>query len=222
MTQQTKWKAPKNTALVIVDVQNDFCTGGNLAVPNGEDIIPTINALRECFDTVVQTQDWHPKKHQSFASTHGAEPFSTKELAYGEQVLWTDHCVQGTKGAEFRDDLMVKDSDIILRKGTNPDIDSYSAFAENDGKTIPRFANGNSFSEEMKLRNISSLVFVGLAREICVAWNAEDAKKAGFGSTLVSDGAAALDPHADKQKMADLKSLGVKVVPANALQNILK
>jgi nicotinamidase/pyrazinamidase len=209
-----KWKAPKDAALVIVDVQNDFCTGGNLAVPKGEEIIPLINELREAFNTVVITQDFHPAGHASFASTYNEAPFSSKELDYGTQVLWPDHCVQGTIGAELHSSLITKDTDLLLQKGNNKEVDSYSAFRENDGKTIPSFSNGNSFEKEMRSKGIKTLVFVGLAKEICVAWNAEDAKKAGFNSILIEDAAKELDEKADKKKMAELKSQGVVVIKA--------
>ncbi len=211
------FKAPKDVALVIVDVQNDFCTGGNLAVPEGEDTVPVINNLRDAFQTVVLTQDWHPKRHQSFARTHGADIFTTKEFDYGTQVLWPDHCVQNTKGAEFHDDLIVKSSDLILRKGDNLRVDSYSAFHENDGKTQPKFANGNNFEKEMKDRGIKTLVFAGLAKEICVAWNAEDALKAKFNSIIVENAAKAFDAKADLEKMEELKKAGVKIVKTNDL-----
>lgn len=211
----------KDTALVIVDVQNDFCTGGNLAVPNGEAIVPVINNLREQFQTVVLTQDWHPAGHASFASTHGQDPFSTKELDYGTQVLWPDHCVQGTEGAEFRSDLVTKDTDLLLQKGNNPDVDSYSAFRENDSKTEPRFANGNTFAEEMRVAGIKTLVFTGLAKEICVAWNAEDAITNGFNSVLLTDASQALDPKADAAKMAELEAAGVKVIASSELAKTL-
>jgi len=212
---------PKDTALVIVDVQNDFCTGGNLAVPNGEAIVPVINGLREQFQTVVLTQDWHPAGHASFASTHGQDPFTTKELEYGTQVLWPDHCVQDTEGAEFRSDLVVKDTDLLLQKGNNPDIDSYSAFSENDQETQPRLANGNTFAEEMRAAGIKTLVFTGLAKEICVAWNAEDALKNDFASVLLTDASQALDPEADVTKMAELEAAGVKVIASSELAKTL-
>jgi nicotinamidase/pyrazinamidase len=212
---------PKDTALVIVDVQNDFCTGGKLAVPGGEAIVPVINSLREKFRTVVLTQDWHPAGHASFANTHGQEPFSTKELDYGTQVMWPDHCVQGTKGAEFHPDLVVKETDLLLQKGNNPAVDSYSAFRENDGKTEPRFANGNTFAEEMRAAGIKTLVFTGLAREICVAWNAEDALSKGFNSVLLTDASQALDPKADSTKMAALQAAGVKVITSSKLARTL-
>lgn len=215
------YKAPKNVALVIVDVQNDFCTGGNLEVTDGENTVPVINRLRDIFQTVVLTQDWHPKGHQSFASTHDADIFTTKDLDYGTQVLWPDHCVQNTKGAEFRDDLIIKSSDLILRKGDNIHVDSYSAFRENDGKTQPKFANGYTFEKEMRDRGIKTLVFAGLAKEICVAWNAEDALKAKFNSIILEDASKAFDTKVDIAKMEELKKAGVKIVKANDLPQVL-
>lgn len=208
---------PKDAALVIVDVQNDFCTGGNLAVPNGEAIIPVINGLRQQFQIVVLTQDWHPPGHASFASTHGQALFSTKELYYGAQYMWPDHCVQNTKGAEFHSGLIVEDTDLILQKGSNSAVDSYSAFRENDKKTQPRFANGNTFAEEMRAAGIKTLVFTGLARDICVAWNAADAVSNGFDAVLLTDAAQPLDPKADAEVMAELQQIGVRVISAAEL-----
>lgn len=216
-----QWKASANAALVIVDAQNDFCTGGSLAVPDGEKVVPVINSLRDHFQTVVLTQDWHPAGHSSFASTHNAAPFSDRDMDYGPQKLWPDHCVQGTEGAKLHAGLITKDSDLLLQKGDNPAVDSYSAFRENDGKTKPVFANGKSFAAEMKQRGIDTLVFTGLAREICVAWNADDAISEGFNAIIVSDAARPLDPLADKEKMDDLAAKGVQIVPSNRLPKLL-
>lgn len=131
--------------------------------------------------------------------------------------MWPDHCVQGTQGAEFRSDLIIEDTDLLLQKGNNKAVDSYSAFHENDGKTEPRFANGKTFAEEMHAAGIKTLVFAGLAKEICVAWNAEDAIDNGFESVLLTDASRALDPNADAVKMAELQAKGVKVVSSSDL-----
>lgn len=142
------WKAPTNAALVIVDVQNDFCTGGNLAVPDGEKVVPVINSLRDHFQTVVLTQDWHPAGHSSFASTHKAAPFSDKEMDYGTQKLWPDHCVQGTEGAAFHEDLKVNSDDLVLQKGNNPDVDSIRRFGKMTGRQNRSLKTGKALPKK--------------------------------------------------------------------------
>lgn len=164
-------------ALLVIDVQNDFCPGGALAVAGGDEIVDGINALMTDFDAVVLTQDWHPAGHSSFASSHQAEPFSLTDMPYGPQVLWPDHCVQGTNGAAFHNDLRT-DADLIIRKGYNPDIDSYSAFFEND-KTTPTGLDGY-----LKTRGVTAVTLVGLATDYCVAYSALDAAKLGFDVTV--------------------------------------
>ena len=162
-------------ALIVIDVQNDFCPGGALAVNEGDEIVAGINALMGEFDSVVMTQDWHPADHSSFASNHpGAAPMSMTDMPYGPQVLWPDHCVQGTDGARFRADLDVDRADLIIRKGYNPAIDSYSAFFEND-KTTPTGLEGY-----LRTRGITDLTLVGLATDFCVNFSAVDAAKLGF------------------------------------------
>ena len=205
-----------DAALVIVDVQNDFCPGGNLAVNGGDQVVPVINKLRNAFNTVVLTQDWHPAGHSSFASTHKAEPFTTKEMDYGTQVLWPDHCVQNSEGAEFRSDLTLSrgDGNWIIRKGTNPAIDSYSAFFENDQKTRPTFNDGKTFTEKMKERGVKTLVFTGLAFDYCVGWNALDAVKEGFNAVVVEDATRAIAPDTEAAMRKQLADAGVKVVKA--------
>ena len=205
-----QWKASQKAALVAVDPQIDFCPGGALAVPNGDAVIPALNALRNHFQTVVITQDWHPAGHASFASTHGLSPFTIKD----GNMLWPDHCVQGTAGAEFHPRLIVRDTDLILRKGSNPALDSYSAFFENDKKTQPAFADGRGFADTMRAMGITHLVFGGLAREICVAWNAADSRAEGFETYLVMDAAEKLDAGNDTAKMDELKKSGVHLVSA--------
>lgn len=172
--------------LLVIDVQNDFCPGGALAVAGGDEIVDGINALMTDFDAVVLTQDWHPAGHSSFASSHQAEPFSLTDMPYGPQVLWPDHCVQGTDGAAFHNDLRT-DADLIIRKGYNPDIDSYSAFFEND-KTTPTGLDGY-----LKTRGVTAVTLVGLATDYCVAYSALDAAKLGFDVTVRLDLCRAID-----------------------------
>ena len=163
-------------ALIVIDVQNDFCPGGALAVPEGDAIVPGINALMSEFDAVILTQDWHPAGHSSFASSHaGAAPYSMTEMPYGPQVLWPDHCIQGSSGAQFHTDLHCDRADLIIRKGYNPAIDSYSAFFEND-HTTPTGLDGY-----LRTRGIDQLVMVGLALDFCVNFSAVDAAKLGYG-----------------------------------------
>jgi nicotinamidase/pyrazinamidase len=161
--------------LVIVDVQNDFCPGGALAVPDGDVIIPAINRLAAQFAHVVLTQDWHPPGHMSFASSHpGKRPFETIEAAYGQQVLWPDHCVQGTEGAAFHPGLAVRHAELVLRKGFRPGIDSYSAFRENDRRTPTGLA------AYLRERGFERLTLCGLATDYCVLFSALDAREEGF------------------------------------------
>lgn len=173
-------------ALLVIDVQNDFCPGGALAVAGGDEIVAGINALMPDFGAVILTQDWHPAGHSSFASSHDAEPMSLIEMPYGPQVLWPDHCIQGSQGAAFHKDLRV-DGDLIIRKGFNPAIDSYSAFFEND-HTTPTGLEGY-----LRTRGISSLTMVGLALDFCVNYSAVDAAKLGFRVTVRSDLCRAID-----------------------------
>ena len=178
---------PASHALIVIDVQNDFCPGGALAVAGGDEIVAPINALMDQFSVVVLTQDWHPKDHSSFASSHaGAAPFSTVQMPYGEQTLWPDHCVQGTEGAAFHPALRT-DADLILRKGMNPAIDSYSAFFEND-RTTPTGLDGY-----LRTRGITSLTLAGLATDFCVAYSAIDAARLGFAVTVRTDLCRAID-----------------------------
>ncbi len=174
-------------ALIVIDVQNDFCPGGALAVAGGDEIVGGINALMGDFDTVILTQDWHPAGHSSFASSHeGAAPMSLIEMPYGPQVLWPDHCIQGTDGAAFHADLRV-DGNLIIRKGFNPAIDSYSALFENDHKT-PTGLEGY-----LRTRGIERLVMVGLALDFCVNYSAVDAAKLNFDVTVRRDLTRAID-----------------------------
>ncbi len=161
-------------ALLVIDVQNDFCPGGALAVAGGDDIVQGINTAMNDHSAVILTQDWHPAGHSSFASSHNAEPMSMTEMPYGPQVLWPDHCIQGSKGAAFHPDLNTDRADLIIRKGYNPAIDSYSAFFENDHKT-PTGLEGY-----LRTRGIDTLTLVGLATDFCVNYSAVDAAKLGF------------------------------------------
>ena len=165
-------------ALLVIDVQNDFCPGGALAVTDGDTIVPGINAAMADFDAVLLTQDWHPAGHSSFASTHNAAPMSMMQMPYGPQVLWPDHCIQSSTGAEFHPRLLVDRADMIIRKGYNPAIDSYSAFFEND-KTTPTGLEGY-----LRTRGINTLTLVGLATDFCVNYSAVDAARLGFDVTV--------------------------------------
>lgn len=165
-------------ALIVIDVQNDFCPRGALAVAGGNEIVPGINAAIAEADAVILTQDWHPAGHSSFASTHDAAPMSMMEMPYGPQVLWPDHCIQGTTGAQFHPDLNSNRADLIIRKGYNPAIDSYSAFFEND-HTTPTGLEGY-----LRTRGITRLTMVGLATDFCVNYSAVDAARLGFDVTV--------------------------------------
>ncbi|MDD9717798.1 bifunctional nicotinamidase/pyrazinamidase [Dinoroseobacter sp. PD6] len=175
-------------ALIVIDVQNDFCPGGALAVAEGNTIVPAINALMAEAEAVVLTQDWHPAGHSSFASSHpGAAPLSMIDMPYGPQVLWPDHCVQGSDGAAFHPDLDTTLADMIVRKGFRPAIDSYSAFFENDHET-PTGLDGY-----LRSRGITDLTLVGLATDFCVHYSAVDAAKLGFAVTVRTDLCRAID-----------------------------
>lgn len=165
----------RKSALLIIDVQNDFCEGGALAVPDGSAIVSRVNAMQAEFSTIILTQDWHPAHHSSFASRHeGKDPYSLIRMPYGEQVLWPDHCVQGTIGAAFHPDLETKNANLVLRKGMNAAIDSYSAFLEND-QTTPTGLYGY-----LNTLGITTLTLCGLATDYCVRYSAVDAAKLGF------------------------------------------
>ena len=175
-------------ALLVIDVQNDFCPNGALPVVEGDLIIQPINAAMDNFDIVVLTQDWHPARHKSFASSYeNKKPFDTIEMFYGNQVLWPDHCIQGSMGAKFHPNLNHKNADVIIRKGSNPAVDSYSAFFEND-KVTPTGLHGY-----LKARDVTDLTLVGLATDFCVAFSAVDAAKLGYSVTVRLDMARAID-----------------------------
>lgn len=191
-------------ALIVVDVQNDFCPGGALAVPGGDEVVAPINAMMAQFDAVILTQDWHPAGHSSFASAHqGKAPFETVEMPYGTQVLWPDHCVQGTGGAAFHKDLRT-DGDLIIRKGFRPAIDSYSGFFEND-RTTPTGLEGY-----LRTRGISRLTLAGLATDFCVAFTALDAARLGFEVTVDLKACRAIDLDGSLQAaLGQMKEAGV-------------
>jgi nicotinamidase/pyrazinamidase len=174
--------------LLVIDVQNDFLPGGALAVPRGDEVVPLINRLARRFAHVAFTQDWHTPGHASFASTHpGRKPFETIEVAYGTQVLWPDHCVQGTPGAAFAAALDVPHAALVVRKGHRRDVDSYSAFCEAD-RVTPTGLTGY-----LRERGFTRVFLVGLATDFCVAWSAVDARRAGFEAVVIDDACRAID-----------------------------
>src|SRR5262245_13514232 len=174
--------------LLVVDVQNDFCPGGTLAVPRGDEVVPPINRLGERFQHVVLTQDWHPSGHRSFASANpGRQPFETVAFAYGPQVLWPDHCVQGTPGAQFHGALDVPHAELVLRKGYRRGIDSYSVFYENDHTTPTGLAG------YLRERGFKRAFLVGLALDVCVRYSAEDAQRCGLAAMVIEDACRAID-----------------------------
>ena len=176
-----------HTALLLIDLQPDFLPGGALAVPDGDAVIPLANRLARAFSTVILTQDWHPPGHRSFASAHpGRAPFETIRLPYGDQTLWPEHCRQGTPGAALAPGLDVPHATLILRKGCNPEVDSYSAFTEADGTTT-------GLAAWLRARGITHVVLAGLATDFCVAWSALDARRAGFTTSVVEDACRAID-----------------------------
>ena len=174
-------------ALIIVDVQNDFCAGGALAVPDGDAVVPLINRLAGAFSVVALTQDWHTPGHVSFASTHGRQAFETIELPYGAQVMWPDHCVMGSDGAAFHQELAVPTAQMVVRKGFHPEVDSYSAFLEADHKTPTGLAG------YLNERGVKRLFVCGLATDFCVGWTAMDGRKAGFEVIVIEDACRAID-----------------------------
>ena len=186
--QFEKMELLMSDALLVIDVQNDFCPNGALAVNKGDTIIHQINAAMNHFNLVVLTQDWHPAGHKSFASSHeNKKPFDSVEMFYGDQILWPDHCIQGSMGAKFHPSLNLERADVIIRKGSNPAVDSYSAFFEND-KVTPTGLHGY-----LKDRDVTDLTLVGLATDFCVAFSAVDAAKLGYSVTVRLDMARAID-----------------------------
>ena len=192
-------------ALIVVDAQNDFCPGGALAVPRGDAAIRAASRLARAFDNVVLTQDWHPPGHRSFASSHpGAAPFAEIDMPYGRQTLWPDHCVQNTPGAAWHRDLDIPHAALTIRKGFRPEIDSYSAFLENDRETATGLAG---YLRERELRR---LCFCGLALDFCVAWSALDARRLGFDACVVEDACGAIDLNGSRARaLRDMRAAGV-------------
>jgi nicotinamidase/pyrazinamidase len=192
-------------ALIVIDIQNDFCPGGALAVTEGDEIIPRVNTLMAEFPVLVLTQDWHPPTHSSFASNHpGKAAFDSVTMPYGEQTLWPDHCVQGTKGALFHPALRTDPADLIIRKGFRPGIDSYSAFFENDRAT-PTGLEGY-----LRNRGVAGVTFVGLATDYCVAYSALDAARLGFSATVLLGACRGIDLGGSLARMlTDMRAAGV-------------
>ncbi len=200
--------------LLVVDVQNDFCANGRLAVPDGDAVVPVVNRLARRFRHVLMTQDWHPADHLSFATQHpGREPFQTVTLDYGEQVLWPDHCVWVTEGAAFHPELDLPHAELVIRKGFRREIDSYSAFFENDKSTPTGLAG------YLRERGFERVVLVGLALDFCVRFSAEDARKAGFGAAVIEDACRAIDmPGTLEATRTSFAGGGVEVIRSGAIE----
>jgi len=194
--------------LLVVDVQNDFCPGGALAIPEGDMVVGPVNRMMGAFPHVVFTQDWHPRDHQSFASAHrGGEPYEMIALPYGDQILWPDHCVRGTPGAQFHPGLDVARAELILRKGFRREVDSYSAFFENDRRTPTGLAG------YLRERGVERVFLAGLALDFCVLWSAEDARRHGFRAVVVEDACRALDVNGSgDDARRRLQAIGAPVV----------
>lgn len=203
----------ENRALVVIDVQNDFCPGGALAVPDGDAVVPVINRMIARSAHVLMTQDWHPAGHSSFATSHaGAQPFTNREMPYGDQTLWPDHCVQGSPGAEFHADLQWTRAELVIRKGFRAEVDSYSAFFENDRAT-PTGLTGY-----LRDRGIEDLVLAGLATDFCVGFSALDAVAQGFKVTVAMDGCRAIDLDGSLAAMTRrMDEAGVRLTDSEAL-----
>jgi nicotinamidase/pyrazinamidase len=199
----------ESDVLLVIDVQNDFCPGGALAVPGGDEVVPIVNRLASRFANVVLTQDWHPPGHLSFASSHpGRRPFETMTADYGPQVLWPDHCVQGTTGADFHRALSIPHAALVVRKGMRRSIDSYSAFYENDHKTPTGLAG------YLRERNLTNIFVAGLAFDFCVRYSAEDARQAGFTVAVIEDACRGID--LDGSASAARSSFAVLNIPCVA------
>lgn len=196
---------PETEALIVIDIQNDFCPGGALAVAEGDVIIPRVNDLMAEFHTVVLTQDWHPRHHASFAVNHtGAAPFSLTEMPYGRQVLWPTHCVQATEGADFHPGLATDPAHLVIRKGFRPQIDSYSAFFENDRTTT------TGLDGYLKARGITAVTLVGLATDYCVAYSALDAARLGYSVRVLMGACRAIDLNGSLAAMTEqMRAAGV-------------
>jgi len=212
-TGSMKMKPTAQDVLLVIDVQNCFTPGGSLAVKEGDQIIPLINRLAKRFRHVVLTQDWHPRGHASFASSHpGKKPFETLELAYGKQVLWPDHCIQGTPDADLHTDLKIPHAEMIIRKGYRQHVDSYSAFLEADRKTA------TGLTGYLRERGFKQVFFVGLATDFCVAWSAVDARRAGFAAYVIEDATRGIDAGGSLAKAwQDMTGAGVQRIKSSDL-----
>jgi nicotinamidase/pyrazinamidase len=205
--------AQERDVLLVVDIQNDFCPGGALAVPRGDEVVPIVNGLSRRFGHVLLTQDWHPPHHSSFASSHpGHQPYEVIRFPYGPQILWPDHCIQGTPGAAFRSDLDIPHAQLIIRKGYRREIDSYSAFFENDHRTPTGLAG------YLRERGLSRVFLAGLAFDFCVRWSAEDAHNCGFEVVVIEDACRGIDVEgsiADTRRF--LTEFSIRVVASASL-----
>jgi nicotinamidase/pyrazinamidase len=200
-------------ALIIVDVQNDFCPGGALPVPEGDKVVPVINQIVWKFDKVIATQDWHPENHISFAATHNKNPYEVVKIGGIEQVLWPKHCVQGSYGAEFHKDLSLKKVNLILRKGTSVNLDSYSAFFENDKCTE------TGLHYYLKGLGVREVYLCGLATDYCVYYSAADSVRLGFGTYVIIDGCRGVDvpPGNIEKVIKDMMDRGIKIIESKEL-----
>lgn len=207
-----KVKITDSDALIVIDVQNCFMPGGSLPVPKGDEVVPLINSLAGRFKCVVMTQDWHPARHASFASTHGKEPFSVIDMPYGKQVMWPDHCVQNTEDANLHSTLDLTKANLILRKGFNPDVDGYSAFYDNDKKS-PTGLTGY-----LKARKVKRVFICGLATDFCVMWSAVDARKDGFECVVIEDASRGIDVRGSMEAAwKEMGKAGVKHIQSTEL-----
>jgi nicotinamidase/pyrazinamidase len=217
-TNSIQWKplgtARNRSTLLVIDMQNDFIPGGQLAVPGGDVIVALINRIASHFKQVVIAQDWHPAGHTSFASSHpGRKPYDSVQLPYGAQTLWPDHCIQATHGAELHANLHLPHAQLIIRKGCNPDIDSYSAFVEADHKTTTGLAG------YLKERGIDTVYLVGLALDFCVMYSALDARAAGFNTFVVVDACRAIDMDGSLAEATQrMRAAGVRLITANDVE----
>jgi nicotinamidase/pyrazinamidase len=198
----------ESDVLLVVDIQNDFCPGGSLVVPRGHEVVPLVNSLASKFVHVVLTQDWHPRGHLSFASSHaGKQPFETIDVDYGKQILWPDHCVQGTSGAAFHADLNIAQAELVLRKGYHPGIDSYSAFYENDRRTK------TGLTGYLRERDFTRVFLAGLAFDFCVRYSAEDARREGFEAIVLEDACRSIDVEGSAAATRkQFESLGIRCI----------
>jgi nicotinamidase/pyrazinamidase len=200
-------------ALLLIDIQNDFLPGGSLAVPDGDAVIPVVNKLQEQFDLVVATQDWHPENHKSFASNHeNKKPFEVTQLQGLEQVLWPDHCMQGSKGAAFSANLDIKRVEAIFRKGMDPHIDSYSGFYDNG------YLKSTGLTDYLRGKQVREVYVAGLAADYCVYYSAKDALKEGFTTYIIEDATRAINLEGFMKAKSDVESRGGKVVQSHALR----